>query len=151
MPPKIDMTGKTCGRLHVIKEHPDRLDGRVRWRCACECGKLAVVAGKHLRSGEVSSCGCLHVESSLKNLPNNQRPLGFRRVTRKGYIEIKTFAGYKREHVFIMESLLGRSLDCHEVVHHVDGNKANNDISNLQLMSHGEHTSLHNKLRNINK
>ena len=30
------------------------------------------------------------------------------------------------------------------VVHHIDGNKANNDITNLQLMSRTEHSRLHN-------
>ena len=146
---KVDMAGKTCGRLTVIKEHPERVDGRVRWLCACECGRLAVVTGKHLRSGDVRSCGCLHSETSIKNLPDNEKPLGFRRKTNKGYIEIKTFSGYQREHVFVMEAVLGRRLEDDEVVHHIDNDKTNNDISNLQLMSHGEHTSLHNKLRAI--
>lgn len=31
------------------------------------------------------------------------------------------------------------------VIHHIDGNKRNNDIHNLMLMSRSEHTSLHNK------
>ena len=34
------------------------------------------------------------------------------------------------------------------VVHHIDGNKKNNDISNLKIMSSSEHAKLHNeKLR----
>jgi hypothetical protein len=31
------------------------------------------------------------------------------------------------------------------VVHHKDGNRKNNDISNLVLMTRGEHSKLHNK------
>lgn len=32
---------------------------------------------------------------------------------------------------------------CH--IHHIDGNKLNNDISNLQCMTKGEHSALHTK------
>lgn len=36
-------------------------------------------------------------------------------------------------------------------VHHVDENRLNNDISNLQVMTLSEHTKLHAKLRRIQK
>lgn len=32
-------------------------------------------------------------------------------------------------------------------VHHKDGNKLNNEINNLQVLTRSEHTSLHNKIR----
>lgn len=61
--------------------------------------------------------------------------------------------GYKRiwqtdgkgikEHIYIMEKLIGRKLQKNECVHHIDGNRANNDISNLQLMTISEHSKLH--------
>ena len=40
---------------------------------------------------------------------------------------------YVLEHIIVMEKHLGRYLTDIEVVHHRDGNKLNNDISNLQL------------------
>jgi hypothetical protein len=48
-------------------------------------------------------------------------------------------------HRFVMAWHMGRFLTPNEVVHHVDGDSQNNDISNLRLMSHEEHSSLHNK------
>lgn len=39
---------------------------------------------------------------------------------------------YKREHVLVMEKELGRYLSKTEVVHHLDGVRTNNDISNLK-------------------
>lgn len=51
--------------------------------------------------------------------------------------------GYVREHILVMEKHLGRYLTDDEVVHHIDRNKLNNDISNLQLMSKCEHKRLH--------
>ena len=41
-----------------------------------------------------------------------------------------------------MEKKLGRFLDLH-VVHHINGNKQDNRIENLQLMTKSEHVSLH--------
>ena len=32
------------------------------------------------------------------------------------------------------------------IIHHIDGNKSNNDISNLQLMTGTEHRKLHNRI-----
>ncbi|MBT6048977.1 MAG: hypothetical protein HOG49_19435 [Candidatus Scalindua sp.] len=34
-----------------------------------------------------------------------------------------------------------------DVIHHIDGDHDNNEISNLQKMPHGEHTRLHSKDR----
>ena len=39
------------------------------------------------------------------------------------------------EHRLVMEASLGRYLDPREVVHHIDGNPANNELSNLVLFS----------------
>lgn len=48
-------------------------------------------------------------------------------------------------HRHIMEEHLGRGLTRDEVVHHIDGNPMNNDLSNLVVMSRSEHTKLHMK------
>ena len=45
----------------------------------------------------------------------------------------------------LMEESLGRPLEPYEDVHHIDGNKLNNDLSNLEVINHGTHQRLHNK------
>lgn len=43
----------------------------------------------------------------------------------------------------LMERKLGRELLPEEDVHHIDGNKSNNDLSNLEVRLHGEHQREH--------
>lgn len=50
---------------------------------------------------------------------------------------------YRREHRVFMEQYLGRKLDINEVVHHINGDKLDNRIENLKVMSKQEHDSLH--------
>ena len=71
----VDETGHIYGLLTVINRNYDESkDGRAMWNCQCECGNKCVVSGKNLRSGAVSSCGCLisskgelTIEKLLKN------------------------------------------------------------------------------------
>lgn len=62
---RIDLAGQRFGRLDVIS-YADTKDKRARWRCLCDCGKIIIVAGKSLRSGNTKSCGCLNVEKARK-------------------------------------------------------------------------------------
>lgn len=63
-----------------------------------------------------------------------------------------TKRGYVLLHRVIMENYLGRLLNSNEIVHHKDGNKHNNTLSNLELMDSKEHNRMHSsKGRNIIK
>ena len=49
------------------------------------------------------------------------------------------------EHRYLVEKVIGRKLKRNEVVHHKDGNKRNNDLLNLEILSLSEHSSMHVK------
>jgi phage antirepressor YoqD-like protein len=55
----------------------------------------------------------------------------------------RTKNNYVLYHRIVMENHLNRLLTDNEVIHHIDNNKKNNDISNLQLMNNKEHNRLH--------
>lgn len=61
--PIKDMTGQRFGRLHVLAFGGiGKAKVGALWSCVCDCGTAAIVPGKHLRSGETQSCGCLRIE-----------------------------------------------------------------------------------------
>lgn len=79
-------------------------------------------------------------------------PIGSRRKIRTGYMQIKVgldsefsnHQGWALEHRYVMEKKLGRKLERGAVIHHIDGNKENNQIENLSLFNdHSVHMASH--------
>ena len=79
---------------------------------------------------------------------------GHKKTRSDGYIAVyipthphASRCGYVMEHILVMERDLGRLLDIGEVVHHKNGQRADNEIDNLQLMTASKHMSMHSKER----
>ena len=96
-----------------------------------------------------SNTGSKRSEQAKKNMSDVQRRIhngGIRHNQSGGYKQVivddyhprkKTRKGgnYIFEHILIMEKILGRFLEEHEIVHHIDGDKRNNSEENLYLCS----------------
>lgn len=61
----------------------------------------------------------------------------------EGYIRIKVGTRIVLEHRHIMELTIGRKLRPKEVVHHKNGNRADNRLSNLAIMTKSVHAREH--------
>ena len=67
---------------------------------------------------------------------------GGRSACVNGYIRVWVDGiGYRYEHRVVMEKMLGRPLLHTEAVHHIDGDRKNNNESNLSVMLRKEHDS----------
>lgn len=156
---KKDLTGKTFGRLTVIKQAEDhvRKNGRIesQWLCKCDCGNIIPVRTHSLTSGHTKSCGCLQKEiaKTTKKKYNTYDLTGEYGIgyTSKGeefyfdledYDKIKDYCwcvdkyGYVRGNVYKTKIKLHRLItDCHKdmVVDHINHNKLDNRKNNLRI------------------
>ena len=63
------------------------------------------------------------------------------------YKVVRVNGRIRNAHIVVWEKATGQSLPKGWDIHHKDGDGNNNAIENLVAMPHGEHISLHNKLR----
>ena len=80
---------------------------------------------------------------------------GYKMIKCENEFHVSGRQKYKREHVLIMEEFLGRELKTQkggagESIHHIDGDKLNNNIENLIICNSIEdHRNLHNNLERV--
>jgi hypothetical protein len=91
----------------------------------CECGAKWEACKRARRE--------LQVCDECRRL-NRGRPIGSTRPTGDGYVEIKVGPGqWRLEHRHAVEQGLGRNLSDTETVHHINGDRADNRLDNLQI------------------
>lgn len=80
-------------------------------------------------------------------------PSGAERHDPKGYVWIKVIdhpefkTGWVRKHHLVYFEQTGQRVPRNCVLHHIDNNKSNNHIDNLELLTTYEHSSMHIKQR----
>lgn len=129
----------------------------LRTTCSKLC-RYALVAARHRKAGTrpppLTDEQAAARRERIRG-PNAPWWKGGRSLTDAGYVTVAAPADYPfpqsvnatnriREHRMVMELHLGRALARSEVVHHVNGDRADNRIENLELHgSHSEHMSEH--------
>lgn len=115
------------------------------------CLKICVYCGGEFHPGNHSDrITCSNECANKQRVKKSIKP-EYWWINQSGYQEGNVWVNGKRirvkRHRWIMENHLGRKLSRWENVHHIDGNRLNNDISNLELIDHVEHALLHNRER----
>jgi hypothetical protein len=129
-------------------------------KCACGCdGNTTVPKVNNAPRNQVNGRPLKYISGHNSRGIKRGRISGRgRHIRTDGYVSIlnpdhprATSNGYMPEHIAIMEKALGRSISKKEVVHHIDGNKENNEIGNLMLFSDNKmHTAYHRRLKAFN-
>ena len=134
------------------------------WSICQTCKKPFRTTASDLRKGQYNcSRKCAAISAAHKNRgkirPELSGPLNPNwrgGITRhcKGYIyqyaphHPRQWNGYVLQHILVAEDKLGRYLLPGEVVHHHNGNKADNRPENIAVFSSpGEHSKYHHKIR----
>lgn len=106
----------------------------------------------------INTCNCIYdkdiLESAIRweckrrNInPNSE----YKIFNYRGYAGISIKHDKLSIHRLIGEYMLGMKLDKSIHIHHIDGNKMNNVVSNLQAIRSGLHTKEHNLVQYVSK
>lgn len=128
---------------------------------ACQCSferDKGKISEKRLNNKHKHFCSTCNPQAEawklgqISRLKNLEKKIGERTIDECGYVRIYVgrthpytagYGGAIREHIVVMENYLKRSLKKGEVIHHIDGDKTNNNIMNLDLCTVTEHNKCH--------
>lgn len=77
----MNIEGQKFGRLFVEKFVGISNTRQSLWQCKCDCGKITTVRGKHLRNGQIVSCGCYRLQRVTETFFKNLTDKKFGRLT----------------------------------------------------------------------
>ncbi len=85
-----DLSGQKFGKLLVLR-HTGQVNGRTRYDCLCDCGKMSNVDATCLKSGNTKTCGCGIVDACRKrSTTHGQQKIGNRTPEYRAWRHVKS-------------------------------------------------------------
>lgn len=133
---------------HIMSESQRKLLSKIAKKAYASGERVNYWKGKKMRPDIIEK-----MHNATRGKPSKNRGTGLkRRLGNHGYIYIfipnlpVNSRNYVLEHRYVMSQHIGRELYPEEDVHHIDGDKTNNDIDNLILFpSRSAHLKFHNR------
>ena len=125
----------------MYRKTPNQKENSARWfqnrkrrdNLRCACGELITYRSK---TGKCVSC------LQQERRPPRARTLGRGKIyANNGYTKVYIGGKYILEHRYVWETYYSKKLPQGWQVHHLDGNKTNNDVKNLHACSKHDHLS----------
>ena len=130
------------GRLLVLNYEKEVSEQRrhAYYLCRCDCGKELVVSGNFLRTKHTKSCGCLRQDTMRE----------IRQQSQFGEKNSNYLYGFTAESRKFKKIVRARDRTCQHdgehkgrlEVHHLDGNRYNNDPKNGSLLCRRHHVTV---------
>jgi len=89
MASRIDMTGQRFGSLVALYFTREFGNAPLFWVCQCDCGATTTVSGKHLRTGNTKSCGCLRKGVGIRQYRHGHATNGHMSPTYRSWRSMK--------------------------------------------------------------
>lgn len=111
-------------------------------KVVCEiCHQAFKVKPSRMKRGNVRFCSRECHEQDYKKITYKKRTDGYIQITGNGLNIL--------EHRYVMTQYLGREIHKWEHVHHKNGDRSDNNLDNLELLTIREHGKLHSRERDL--